>query len=181
MVRKYTDKKIPAELTDSLNARIEEHNKKYGLNLKLVIGNADGVAGIAKLLLAKEVNNYFVLAGTDTPDLDEKLGYCGADLILYAQTLGLNTWWVGGMYNGNGAKKNLENQNVRVNGVIAVGYGQTQGVQHKMKTAEEIIAFLEAELSEAIEMHDATTDKAQRLSLMLKAYTISELLDEIKA
>ena len=33
MVRKYTDKKIPAELTDSLNARIEEHNKKYGLNL----------------------------------------------------------------------------------------------------------------------------------------------------
>lgn len=50
-----------------------------------------------------------------------------------------------------------------------------------MKTAEEIIAYLEAELSEAIELHDATTDKAQRFSLMLKAYTISELLDEIKA
>jgi len=141
MVRKYTDKKIPVDLVELLNARIEENNKKYGLNLKLVIGNADGIAGIAKLLLAKEVNNYFVLAGTDTPDLDEKLGYCGADLILYAQTLGLNTWWVGGMYNGNGAKKNLENQNVRVNGVIAVGYGQTQGVQHKMKTAEEISSY----------------------------------------
>ena len=50
-----------------------------------------------------------------------------------------------------------------------------------MKTAEEIIAFLEAELNAAVELHDATTDKAQRLSLMLKAYTISELLDEIKA
>ncbi len=48
------------------------------------------------------------------------------------------------------------------------------------KTAEEIIAYLEAELNEAIELHDAATDKAQRLSLMLKAYTISELLDEIK-
>ena len=141
MVRKYTDKKIPAELVELLNARIEENNKKYGLNLKLVIGNADGVAGIAKLLLARGVNNYFILAGADTEDLDEKLGYCGADLILYAQTLGLNTWWVCGMYNGNGAKKNLENQNVRVNGVIAVGYGQTQGVQHKMKTAEEISSY----------------------------------------
>ena len=141
MVRKYTDKKIPAELVELLNARIEENNKKYGLNLKLVIGNADGVAGIAKLLLARGVNNYFILAGADTEDLDEKLGYCGADLILYAQTLGLNTWWVGGMYNGNGAKKNLENQNVRVNGVIAVGYGQTQGVQHKMKTAAEISSY----------------------------------------
>jgi len=50
-----------------------------------------------------------------------------------------------------------------------------------MKTAAEIIAFLEAELNEAIEMHDAATDKAQRLSLMLKAYTISELLEDIKA
>lgn len=49
-----------------------------------------------------------------------------------------------------------------------------------MKTAEEIIAYLEAELNEAIGLHDAATDKAQRLSLMLKAYTISELLDEIK-
>lgn len=50
-----------------------------------------------------------------------------------------------------------------------------------MKTAEEIIAYLQAELDEAIEMHDEATDKAQRLSLMLKAYTISELLEEIKA
>lgn len=49
-----------------------------------------------------------------------------------------------------------------------------------MKTAEEIIAYLEAELTEAIDMHDASTDKAQRLGLMIKAYTISELLEEIK-
>lgn len=49
-----------------------------------------------------------------------------------------------------------------------------------MKTAEEIIAYLEAELSEAIDTHDAETDKAHRLALMLKAYTISELLDVIK-
>lgn len=50
-----------------------------------------------------------------------------------------------------------------------------------MKTAEEIIAYLEAEMNEAIELHDESKDAAQRLSLMLKAYTISELLDVIKA
>jgi hypothetical protein len=50
-----------------------------------------------------------------------------------------------------------------------------------MKTAEEIIAYLQVELDEAIELHDEATDKAQRLSLMLKAYTISELLEDIKA
>ena len=50
-----------------------------------------------------------------------------------------------------------------------------------MKTAAEIIAYLEAEMNEAIESHDESTDPAHRLSLMLKAYTISELLDVIKA
>ena len=50
-----------------------------------------------------------------------------------------------------------------------------------MKTAEEIIAYLEAEMSEAIEIHDITSDSAQKFAMMLKAYTISELLDEIKA
>lgn len=47
-------------------------------------------------------------------------------------------------------------------------------------TAEEIIAYLQSELDEAIELHDASKDPAQRLSLMLKAYTISELLETIK-
>lgn len=50
-----------------------------------------------------------------------------------------------------------------------------------MKTAEEIIAYLEAQMSEAIELHDDSKDPAQRYAMMLKAYTISELLDEIKA
>lgn len=47
-------------------------------------------------------------------------------------------------------------------------------------TAQEIIAYLEAQLTETIALHDEAKDPAQRLSLMLKAYTISELLDEIK-
>lgn len=45
------------------------------------------------------------------------------------------------MYNVNGAKKNLRHTAVRVNGVIAIGYGQTQGVQHKSKSAEEISQY----------------------------------------
>ena len=141
MVRQYTDKAIPADIEGFLRVRIAENNQKYGLHLALVTGNSDGIGRMAKLLLSRTVNNYIVLAGTDTPELDEKLGYCGADLILYAQTLGLNTWWVGGMFNGKGALKNLSNQDVRVNGVIAIGYGRTQGVPHKSKTAAEISEY----------------------------------------
>lgn len=141
MVRQYTDKAIPKDIVELMNARIAENNRKYNLHLALAVGNSDGIGGMAKWLLSKTVNNYIVLAGADTPGLDEKLGYCGADLILYAQTLGLNTWWVGGMFNGKGALKNLDNKDVRVNGVIAIGYGRTQGVPHKSKTAAEISEY----------------------------------------
>ena len=141
MVRKYTDKPIPAELMEKLNARIAKNNQIHGLSLKLVTGNSDGIGGMAKMLLTKSVHSYIVLAGKDRADLDEKLGYCGADLCLYAQTLGLNTWWVGGMFSGKGAMKHLETKDVRVNGVIAIGYGQTQGVPHKSKTAAEVSQY----------------------------------------
>ena len=87
MVRKYLSKPILAETVTLLNTGIADHNARYGLNLKLVTGNSDGIGGMAKLLLTKSVYNYIVLAGQDCVDLDEKLGYCGADLILYAQTL----------------------------------------------------------------------------------------------
>lgn len=107
MVRKYTDKPIPSNLVELLNARIAENNTTHGLNMKLVIGNSDGIGGMAKMLLTKTVHSYIVLAGKENSDLDEKLGYCGADLCLYAQTLGLNTWWCGGMFNGKGALKHM--------------------------------------------------------------------------
>lgn len=59
------------------------------------------------------------------------------------------------------------------------------GVSEKpaTKTAEQIIAYLEAELNEAIELHDKAKenkDMAQAHATLLKAYTISELLEEIK-
>ena len=52
-----------------------------------------------------------------------------------------------------------------------------------MKTAEEIISYLEAELDEAIELHDEAKgkDMAQTHATLIKAYIISELLDNIKA
>lgn len=140
-VRRYTERPIPADIIELINTRIAENNKKYNLHLTLVVGNSDGIGRMAKLLLSKTVNNYIVLAGMEAPELDEKLGYCGADLILYAQTLGLNTWWIGGMFNGKGALKNLSNKKVCINGVIAIGYGQTQGIPHQSKAVAEISEY----------------------------------------
>ena len=139
MVRRYTDRPIPAELVKQLNDRTAKMNEAYGTAITLKTEDTRAFNALIKLILAKGVRNYFIMAGKDTPDLDERLGYCGAELMLYAQTLGLNTWWVGGTFN---RKLMTEiSSGIRVVGVIAVGYGQNQGVPHKSKTAEQVSRY----------------------------------------
>ena len=140
-VRKYLDKPLDMDLIGLLNDRIERNNCVYNLTFKLITNNSDGLSSLARLMSNNSVQNYIILAGKDNSDLDKKIGYCGADLILYAQSLGLNTWWCGGMFNGKNALKHLDDKDVRVNGVIAIGYGKTQGVPHKSKTADQVSHF----------------------------------------
>ena len=138
MVRKYTDKPLSDEIIAKINERIELNNKTYNLNMKLMINNSKGVSSIMKLIMARGVNNFIILAGDVSGSLDERLGYSGADIMLYAQTLGLNTWWVGGTFNRS-VSRYVDNK--KVTGIIAIGYGQTQGVPHKSKNVEDVSKY----------------------------------------
>ena len=138
MVRKYTDKIISDDLIEKISNRIKENNEKYNINMKLMTNNEEAVSAIIKLVLAKGVKNYIILAGDKESNLDEKLGYSGCDIILYAQTLGLNTWWVGGTFNRR-VSKFVDNK--KVIGIIAIGYGQTQGMPHKSKIVEDVSKY----------------------------------------
>ncbi len=141
-VRKYQKKPLPAEVVQQLNDRIAMHNATYNLNMELVTENTEALPGIIGKLMAKNVRNYIILAGPNAPETDEKLGYSSADLMLYAQTLGLNTWWVGGMYSHKGAKKNsTAGENAKIIGVVIVGYGEDQGVPHKSKPTDDIVSY----------------------------------------
>lgn len=137
-VRKYTDKPLSDEIIAKINERIELNNKNYNLNMKLMINNSKGVSSIMKLIMARGVNNFIILAGDVSGNLDERLGYSGADIMLYAQTLGLNTWWVGGTFNRS-VSSYVDNK--KVTGIIAIGYGQTQGVPHKSKNVEDVSKY----------------------------------------
>ena len=139
MVRKYNDKPILPELVEKLNARIRQNNEEYDIAIKLMVNDENAFNTIIKLILAKGIKNYLILSGKDIPDLDERLGYCGADIMLYAQTLGLNTWWVGGTFNKKKTSKAADGN--RVTGVVAIGYGATQGVPHRSKKPEDISSY----------------------------------------
>ncbi|MDO4619074.1 MAG: nitroreductase family protein [Lachnospiraceae bacterium] len=141
-VRKYKDTPLSKEVVEQLQARIDANNEKLGTAISLVTDTEEGIPGIVKLLMTKNVKNYFVLAGPETPDMEEKLGYASADLMLYAQTIGLNTWWIGGTFSRNGVRKaaGAADEN-KVIGIVVVGYGENQGRPHKSKKAEEISSY----------------------------------------
>ncbi len=140
-VRRYTEETIPEDLLARLNERVRGSNKRCGLAMSLVTENKEAFGPALRLFLAKGVRNYLILAGPDRPGLDEAVGYCGADMMLFAQTLGLNSWWVGGTYSRKGVRRNAHPETGKILGLIALGYGRTQGVPHKSKGPEEIASY----------------------------------------
>lgn len=130
VVRKYLKKEVGVKIQEQLLKRIKELNHNYHQNIKLVLNRSDGLNLFGRMVLGKNANNYLVLAG-DNP---EKLGYCGADLMLYLQTLGLNSWFVGATFN----KAKLEAKDGSVSGIIVFGYGKDNGHLHKMKAFNEV-------------------------------------------
>lgn len=140
-VRRYTDRKLPGEITEQLSERIERNNRERGLAMRLVTENTEAFGPVLRLFLAKGVRNYVVLAGRDRPGLEEDLGYCGTDVMLFAQTLGLNSWWVGGTFSRKGLRRNAGPGAEKLLGLLAVGYGAVQGAPHKSRAPEEIAAY----------------------------------------
>ena len=138
-VRKFTDKDIPKDIRSKLNTRMFANNEKYSVSMRFMIDDTNAFGFLTKLFLTKGVKYYFILSGGNIFTTDEKLGYCGTDLMLYAQTLGLNTWWVGGTYNRRYINRHATGD--KVLGLIAVGYGENQGVPHKSKSVEEVCKY----------------------------------------
>lgn len=136
-VRKYIDKEIPADIVTALQNKIAEYNKVGNLNIQLVLNETRAFTGMLSYGSFSGVRNYFVMVGKKGADLDERVGYYGEQLVLLAQTLGLNTCWVGLSY-----RKVPEAYNVgkdeKLACMIALGYGETQGVSHKIKTIEQV-------------------------------------------
>jgi len=136
-VRKYIDKEIPADIVTVLQDKIAEYNKVGNLNIQLVLNETRAFTGMLSYGSFSGVRNYFVMVGKKGADLDERVGYYGEQLVLLAQTLGLNTCWVGLSY-----RKVPEAYNVgkdeKLACMIALGYGETEGVSHKIKTVEQV-------------------------------------------
>ena len=136
-VRKYKEDPVPEEVLNALREKIHEINRVSGLHVQLVTDEPKAFKRLMAYGSFSGVRNYFIMAGPKSYDLDERVGYYGEQLVLLAQTLGLNTCWAGQSYKKVSGTYALDNGE-KVGCYIAFGYGQTQGNGHRVKPLKEV-------------------------------------------
>ena len=137
-VRAYKEKPLAEDVVKVLENEIAIVNREGKLHIQLILNEPKAFQGpLAKYGTFRGVGNYFVMAGKKADDLDERIGYYGEHLVLLAQTLGLNTCWAGLSYTKIPGTYRLADDE-KIACYIALGYGETQGVTHKIKTVEQV-------------------------------------------
>ncbi len=136
-VRQYQEKPIEAGIIKRLNDEISLCNQEGGLHIQLVLNEPKAfTGGMVKYGRFVGVRNYMAMVGPK--GADEKVGYYGERIVLLAQTLGLNSCWVG-LSVGKQPDRYTIAAGEKLHCVIAIGYGATQGVQHPMRPMENFI------------------------------------------
>jgi len=137
-VRAYKELPLTDADAQSLQEKIDEVNRAGQLHIQLIRNEPKAFLGpFARYGKFSGVTDYLVMAGVKADDLDERIGYYGEQLVLFAQTIGLNTCWVGLSYTKVPGTYVL-NDGEAIQAYIAIGYGKTQGVSHKIKRIAQV-------------------------------------------
>ena len=136
-VRQYIEKPIETEIVERLKDEVELCNREGHLHIQLVTDEPKAFGGgMAKYGKFSGVGNYLAMVGPI--GADEAIGYYGERLVLLAQTLGLNSCWVGLSFRKQPDQYTVADGE-KLHCVISLGYGANQGVQHPMRPMEKFI------------------------------------------
>ena len=141
-VRSFKAEPLSGEHVAELTKYIEQINTDSGLHIQLVLNetkafNSLGIRLITGYMHFTNVFNYIALIGRKTPAIEERCGYYGEHIVLKAQQMGLRTCWVGGTYRKVPDVCELADGE-KIIAVIAIGYGNEDGVPHKSKEFSEV-------------------------------------------
>lgn len=135
-VRQYLVQPIEPEKRLALDDLVQKINHEADLHIQVIYNDPKCFDSfMAHYGKFTDVHNYIALVGTKSPKLDETLGYYGERLVMKAQELGLNTCWVALTH---GKSKALVNKGEKLVCLISLGYGKTQGVEHKSKPLQTL-------------------------------------------
>lgn len=135
-VRRFTDKPLEAETIAALHAEIDACNTESGLHIQLITNEPEAFqAGKPTYGQFKGCRNYLAIVGPKGKDVEA--GYYGERVVLKALELGVQSCWVALTYK-KGKTQAAENAGEKRYLVVALGYGETNGVEHKVKSITDI-------------------------------------------
>ncbi len=141
-VRKFDGRPLGEAERASLEERIARLSQEHGTHMVLVHDDGHAFGTLLRLAWARGVQDYVALMDPEDGSLDEALGWCSSDLMLHAQTLGLNSWWVGGTFNRSGASRAAGMaQGEGLVGIVCVGHGLDQGRSHRSKRPDQVSSY----------------------------------------
>lgn len=127
-VRAFLPKPVEPEKLSILQAEIDKYSDKA--KMTLVANDKKVFSGVLAFIQKfRNVPCSILVEGTRNG------GFYGERIVLLAQTLGLNTCWVGLTFNKKAAKSHAAHTKMLA---IALGYGETQGKQRKSKTYADV-------------------------------------------
>ena len=132
-VRRYLDKPLAGDVRDKLEAFTALCNQESGLHIQLLCNEP---AGFSRTF--SRCANYLAFTGPRAPGLEERCGYYGEKILLFAQELGLRSCWAGLSHAKRAKAYTLENGEVFVI-AAALGYGEDDGKERKSKKPEEVM------------------------------------------
>lgn len=136
-VRHYISKPLSQDIIDAIQAKIDACNREGNLHIQLVLNEIKGFSGMMAYGSFSGVENYIVMAGHRSDDLDERIGYFGEQIVLLAQQLGLGTCWAGLSYRKVKGTYTLA-PDEKLACMISLGYPDDAGRKHKRKSVADV-------------------------------------------
>jgi len=136
-IRSYQNRKIELDIQEKLQEKISELNAEGNLHLQFLADAGKTYNNmITKAFGLGSAPSVIACVGPESDDLEECIGYYGEKLVLYAQTLGLNTCWTG-IFNKSAVQAEI-NPGEKLVIMIAIGYGAKGGLNRKSKKSEQV-------------------------------------------
>ena len=98
--RSFLPRPLSPAQRQQLSKAVSQCNRRSALSVRLICDRSEPFSGFSRGAGSiKGVRDYLLFAGPgDDPDLEEKCGYYGEEIILTAAAMGLSSCWVGGTY-----------------------------------------------------------------------------------
>ncbi len=139
-VRAYTKEPIDARTCDDLRALIGRLSAADGFGMRRVTDEPDAFGNtLLHYGMFRNVRNYVAIAADQTKDWERRCGYYGAQVLLRAAQLGLDTCWVALSFSKHQAARHAGfDAEDKVRFAIAVGHGVTHGRPSRSKTYGQV-------------------------------------------